>query len=60
MSNPKVSQKTITSLTIKGLYNKNGTIKTDDGVFDVLALLSMFHNCEIKLNCKTEVIEDEE
>lgn len=60
MSNPKVSQKTITSLTIKGLYNKNGNIETEDGSFDVLALLSMFHNCDIKLNCKTEIVEDEE
>ena len=60
MSNPKVSQKTITSLTIKGEYDKDGTIKTDDGVFDVLALLSMFHNFDIKLNCKTEIVEDEE
>lgn len=60
MSNPKVSQKTITSLTIKGQYDKDGMIKVDEDVFDVLALLSMFHNCEIKLNCKTEVIEDEE
>lgn len=39
MSNPKVSQKTITSLTIKGEYDKDGIIKTDDGVFDVLSLL---------------------
>lgn len=60
MSNPKVSQKTITSLTIKGEYDKDGIIKTDDGVFDVLSLLAMFHNYEIKLNCKSEISEDEE
>lgn len=60
MSNPKVSQKTITSLSIKGIYNKDGNIETDDGVFDILALLTMFNNCEIKLSCKTEVVEDED
>ena len=45
--NPKVSKKTTTTLTVKGLYSRDGSIilPDDEGCMDLLALASMFHNC---------------
>ena len=61
MSNPKVTQKSITSLTIKGFYSRDGVIDTDDDMkFHILELLAMFHGSDIKLTCKSEINEDEE
>lgn len=60
--NPKVSKKTTTTLTVKGLYSRNGEIilPDDEGVMDLLALASMFHGMDIKITIKAEENEEDE
>ena len=60
--NPKVSKKTTTTLTVKGLYSGDGSIilPDDEGCMDLLALASMFHNCDVKITIKAEEKEDDE
>ena len=59
MENPKFSKKSILSLSVKGIYNKDGMIELDDGeTVDLLALISMFSNMEVKITVKSEEIEE--
>lgn len=59
MENPKFSKKSILSLSVKGIYNKDGMIELEDGeTVDLLALISMFSNTEVKINVKSEKIEE--
>ena len=58
MENPKFKKSTVTSLTIKGAYSRNGMIQTDDAEYDLLALLSCFDGTEVKITDKN-VEEDE-
>ena len=60
--NPKVSKKTTTVMTVKGVYSRNGEIllENDEGCMDLLALASMFHNCDVKITIKAEEKEDDE
>ena len=61
--NPKVSKKTTTTLVVKGLYSRDGSIilPDDEGCMDLLALASMFHNCDVKITIRAEEnAEDEE
>ena len=60
--NPKVTKKTTTTLTVKGLYSRDGSIilPDDEGVMDLLALASMFHNCEVKITIRAEENEEDE
>ena len=62
VKNPKVSKKTTTTLTVKGLYNRDGSIilPDDEGCMDLLALASMFHNCDVKITIKAEENEEDE
>ena len=59
MENPKFSKKSILSLSVKGIYNKDGMIELEDGeTVDLLALISMFSNMEVKITVKSEEIEE--
>lgn len=60
--NPKVTKKVSTTLTVKGLYSRDGQIilPDDEGVMDLLALASMFHNMEVKITIKAEEQDDDE
>ena len=59
MENPKLSKKSILSLSVKGIYNKDGMIELEDGeTVDLLALASMFSNMEVKITIKSEEIEE--
>lgn len=59
MENPKFSKKSILSLSVKGIYNKDGMIELEDGeTVDLLALASMFSNMEVKITIKSEEIEE--
>ena len=60
--NPKVTKKVSTTLTVKGLYSRDGQIvlPDDEGIMDLLALASMFHGMEVKVTIRAEENEDEE
>ena len=59
MENPKFSKKSILSLSVKGIYNKDGMIELEDGeTVDLLALISIFNNMEVKITVKSEEIEE--
>ena len=60
--NPKISKKTTITLVVKGLYSRDGSIilPDDEGVMDLLALASMFHNCDVKITIKAEENEEDE
>ena len=60
--NPKVTKKTSLTLSVKGLYSKDGQIvlPDDEGVMDLLALASMFHNMDVKITIKAEENEEDE
>ena len=60
--NPKVTKKVSTTLTVKGLYSRDGQIilPDDEGVMDLLALASMFHGMDIKVTIKAEENEEDE
>ena len=58
MENPKFKKSTVTSLTIKGSYSRDGMIKTDDAEYDLLALLSCFDGSEVKITVKS--VDEEE
>ena len=60
--NPKVSKKTTTTLTIKGLYSRDGSIilPDDEGCMDLLALASMFHNCDVQITIRAEENDEDE
>lgn len=59
MENPKFRKKSILSLSVKGVYNKDGMIELEDGeTVDLLALASMFSNMEVKITIKSEEIEE--
>ena len=60
--NPKVTKKVSTTLTVKGLYSRDGQIvlPDDEGVMDLLALASMFHGMDIKVRIKAEENEEDE
>ena len=60
--NPKVTKKVSTTLTVKGLYSRDGQIvlPDDEGVMDLLALASMFHNMDVKITIKAEEQEEDE
>lgn len=62
MQNPKITKKTSTTLTVKGLYSRDGQIilSDDEGVMDLLSLASMFHNMEVKITIKAEEQDDDE
>lgn len=59
--NPKVTKKVSTTLTVKGLYSRDGQIilPDDEGVMDLLSLASMFHNMEVKITIKAEESDDD-
>lgn len=59
MENPKITKKTTTTLKVGGLYDVNGLLLDDDGTtYDLLALLQMFKDQEVKITVKN-VEEDE-
>ena len=60
--NPKVSKKTTTTLVVKGLYSRDGSIilPDDEGCMDLLSLASMFHNCDVKITIRAEENEEDE
>ena len=60
--NPKVSKKTTTVMTVKGVYSRNGEIllENDEGCMDLLALASMFHGLNVKITIKAEENEEDE
>ena len=59
MENPKFSKKSILSLSVKGIYNKDGMIELEDGeTVDLLALASMFSNMEVKITIKATEEDD--
>ena len=62
MANPKISKKTTTVMTVKGVYSRNGEIllENDEGCMDLLALASMFDGMDVKITIRAEESEDGE
>lgn len=58
--NPSIKKSTTTTLKVEGLYDTTGILLDEDGnTWDLLALLQMFKDQEVKITVKN-VQDDEE